>query len=528
MTLTEDEAPAGNGTNRSRRESGSDAPGRTPPCNLQAEESLLGAMLLSKGAIAAAVDICTAASFYKPAYGHIFHAVATIAQRGDAADPVTVSDELRRTGLLDAIGGPAVLTDLQGNTPAIGNAAQYARIVEEHALLRRLIGVGAEIAEIGYSVPEDIGAAVVRARDLVARATVESVPENLMFEDVAGVIDGDVDAIQPTMLYRSDGVALVYPGLLHWLMGEPGKGKTFAALYLVAEVLLAGGTVCYLDWEGNRRIVGARLKALGVSADAVRDRFLYLRPKPFTKASALALAAVCEARRVDLVVGDGVAKALARQGLNEDKAPDVLGWLELLVTPLCEAGAAVFLLDHVVKDRESRAQWARGSGAKIGEVSGAAWMLKPGRAFSRVQPGSFSFVQAKDREGFNGADGDTVAVFHVQPHNHGETLTMQVEPPALSTGSDGQFEATIYMERVSRALEGTAAPVASMGAIRSLVNGTNKWKDSALHTLIAQGYVAKERDGYVSVKPYRQPDTSGDPGPAEPPPDDYPEQEELY
>src|SRR3954451_16198230 len=114
---------------------------RVPPHNLQDEESLLGAMLLSTDTIAAATETCGADAFYKPAYGHVYEAIQTLYSRGEPADPVTVADELRRADLLDAIGGPALLAHLQGNAPAIGNAAHYVRIVEEHALLRRLIGV---------------------------------------------------------------------------------------------------------------------------------------------------------------------------------------------------------------------------------------------------------------------------------------------------------------------------------------------------------------------------------------------------
>src|SRR5437879_2406940 len=107
------------------------APGRVPPHNLQAEESLLGAMLLHRDAIAAAVETCGADDFYKPAHGHVFDAITSLYAQGEPADPITVADELSRAGLLDAIGGPAVLITLQANTPAISNAAHYARIVEE-------------------------------------------------------------------------------------------------------------------------------------------------------------------------------------------------------------------------------------------------------------------------------------------------------------------------------------------------------------------------------------------------------------
>src|SRR5215469_11135464 len=141
--------------------------GRVPPHDLDAEQSLLGAMLLARDAIAAAVETCSADDFYKPAHGHIFDGVTTLYSRGEPADPVTVADELSRAGLLEAVGGLPALISLQADTPATTNAARYARIVEEHALLRRLIAVAGEIAEMGYSVPEDVTAVVDRAETLV-------------------------------------------------------------------------------------------------------------------------------------------------------------------------------------------------------------------------------------------------------------------------------------------------------------------------------------------------------------------------
>ena len=124
-------------------------------------------MLLSRDAIAAGVERCTAEDFYKPAHAHIYEAVVSLYAKGQPADPVTVADELRRTGLLEAVGDPSLLISLQLNTPSTGNASHYARIVEEHALLRRLVSVAGEIAELGYSVPEDVTAVVDRAEAMV-------------------------------------------------------------------------------------------------------------------------------------------------------------------------------------------------------------------------------------------------------------------------------------------------------------------------------------------------------------------------
>ena len=143
------------------------AAGRVAPHNLQAEESLLGAMLLSRDAIASAVEVCSADDFYRPIHGHVFDAICSLYGRGEGVDPVTVADELQRAGVLDDVGGLPALLSLQVNTPATSNAGRYAKIVEEHALLRRLIGVAGDIAELGYDMPEDVAATIDRAESLV-------------------------------------------------------------------------------------------------------------------------------------------------------------------------------------------------------------------------------------------------------------------------------------------------------------------------------------------------------------------------
>ena len=116
------------------------------PYDLDAEESLLGAMLLSRNAIVAASDSCTAEDFYKPAHGHIFSAILSLYARAEPADPVTVADELRRSGLLDAVGDASVLISLQVNTPSTANALHYAQIVQERGHARRVQFAGLGLA----------------------------------------------------------------------------------------------------------------------------------------------------------------------------------------------------------------------------------------------------------------------------------------------------------------------------------------------------------------------------------------------
>src|SRR5687768_3641125 len=129
---------------------------RVPPHSIEAEESLLGAMLLSEQAISAVTNVVTAEDFYRPAHRHVFDAIQALYGAGQGVVSVTVADELGQAGVLDAVGGSAKLISLQARTPAITNALHYAHIVEEKALLRRLITTANDVAELGYSPMDDI------------------------------------------------------------------------------------------------------------------------------------------------------------------------------------------------------------------------------------------------------------------------------------------------------------------------------------------------------------------------------------
>jgi replicative DNA helicase len=208
---------------------------------VEAEESLLGAMLLSKDAIAAAIETVRAHDFYKPAHSHLYEAIVSLYGQGEPVDPVTVSEELRRAGLLDALGGKSTLLRIQASTPAVANAARYARIVEEHALLRRLIGVAGEIAEMGYDMPEDVGVILDQAETLVFEVADRRVAGTLVglhevlaksmerFEalyggtsTVVGVPTGYVDL--------DDALLGLQPSNLVVVAARPGQGKTSFAL----------------------------------------------------------------------------------------------------------------------------------------------------------------------------------------------------------------------------------------------------------------------------------------------------------
>jgi replicative DNA helicase len=143
------------------------ADGRVPPHNLEAEESVLGACLISREAIANVLEIISAPDFYKPAHAEIFTAVLELYGRGEPVDAVTLGDELRRRDTLESFGGKPYLHTLVSGVPTPGSAAHYARIVSEHALLRRLIEASQQITELAFGIPEDVEDAVDQSENLI-------------------------------------------------------------------------------------------------------------------------------------------------------------------------------------------------------------------------------------------------------------------------------------------------------------------------------------------------------------------------
>jgi replicative DNA helicase len=276
-----------------RRATGS----RVPPHNLEAEESVLGAMLLSRDAIAAALERLRAEDFYKPAHGLVFSAVASLYARGEPADPVTVTEELRRQGLLEAVGDPALLVRLQVSTPSTANAGHYARIVEEHALLRRLVAVAGEIAELGYSVPEDVSEAVDRAESLVFEVAQRRVVDTL--SPLRDLLAASLDHLE--QLYEREqtvtGVPTGYVDLDERLAGlqpsnlvvvgaRPSMGKTSFALGIVRHAALATRKpVLLFSLEMSHLELTQRLLCAEARVDASRMRTGRLHDSDWPKIS---------------------------------------------------------------------------------------------------------------------------------------------------------------------------------------------------------------------------------------------------
>ncbi len=238
-------------------------------------------MMLSRDAIMAAVEAHVEPhDFYKPAHGHIFEAGFDLHARGEPVDPITVAEELRRRQLLDAIGGRSALLRIQTATPASANAAYYAQIVSELSLLRRLIAVAGDIAEMGYNGDEEVTVTLDRAEAMVFEVAEHKVSDSLtqLYPSLEATMDQleqlyDRDSHLtgvPTGFRDLDEILLgLQPSNLIVLAARPGQGKTSMALGAALHVALeARKPVMFFSMEMGHLELTKRLLASEARIDS--------------------------------------------------------------------------------------------------------------------------------------------------------------------------------------------------------------------------------------------------------------------
>lgn len=217
---------------------------KTPPQDVAAEQCVLGGMLLSKDAIADVVEILKTNDFYRPVHATIFDTILEIYGRGEPADAITVAAALADSGDLARIGGAPYLHTLIASVPTAANAAYYARIVSERAVLRRLVEAGTRIVQLGYGTGGGGGSRDVDDIVDLAQQAVYDVTERRVSEDFAVL----ADMLQPTLdeieaVGAQGGVMTGVPtgftdldrllnglhaGQLIIVAGRPGLGKALA------------------------------------------------------------------------------------------------------------------------------------------------------------------------------------------------------------------------------------------------------------------------------------------------------------
>jgi replicative DNA helicase len=213
---------------------------RTPPQDLQAEQSVLGGMLLSKDAIADVVEVIRSNDFYRPAHELIFEAILDLYSHGEPADAITVAAELTRRGDIARAGGAPYLHTLISAVPTAANAGYYAKIVLDHAIMRRLVEAGTKVVQLGYDTVGEVDDAVDQAQAEIYAVTERRASEDyIILNDILPEALDEIEAISKGT--AAEGVMTgfrdldelthgLHPGNMIIVAARPAVGKSTLGL----------------------------------------------------------------------------------------------------------------------------------------------------------------------------------------------------------------------------------------------------------------------------------------------------------
>lgn len=306
------------------------------------------------------------------------------------------------------------------------------------------------------------------------------------FVDLREFIENGCEPELPTVANVGIRTGMLYAGRINEIHGEPGTGKSNVAIALSNAVMKSGGTVLYIDPEDVPAGFARRSLQLGADPDQLINQCHYLNdssPHEIILAQRWAML-----RKPTLVVIDGMAECMAAAGFSEDKADEVLRFIQDEVRPFAEkAGAAVLISDHVTKSWEDRGLWSRGSGAKMGRYDGVSYALSLIEAYSPGQAGAVLLTVAKDRNGGVGVKGKAVAEVHFTPTADNRTLvTFELPEPQTSSLKPHKTMAKI-MELMEECKQATKADLRKLGKSQTV--------DSAIKLLEDEGKIMRSKDG---------------------------------
>ena len=340
--------------------------------------------------------------------------------------------------------------------------------------------------------------------------------------DMGAALEGAVP--MPEVFTRSDGRASFYRGLVNAVIGESESGKSLLVQAACADVLKAGERVVWLDFEDNAIGVGHRLMALGVDRESIVARFHYQRPEGnFAAAEREALLEALELIGPTLVAVDGLTALMASQGLEVNSNTDAARVFAEVMNPLTDCGAAVVLIHHTTKSKESRGSYGLGGVMLKGLVRGSQLQVEMDakRRHAPGRPGRSFLVIQKDGPGglepFT-ASGRRWGTFVTTSERTGETDAFGHDTFRTEYRLEYPFEnlahgPTACMEKVSIFLEGEGEPVAK-ATVEKATECDPFGRDTrrkALDALEAAGFITRDDTakgkaaGYVVVKAYREP-----------------------
>lgn len=268
-----------------------------PPQNLEAEESVLGAMLMSATAVSTSAEILVPADFYRSSHGTIFRAMLELDRAGEPVDAIVLSDFLEERGELERIGGQAKVQELAALVPAASNVEHYARIVKDMAILRKIVEAGLHIVQLGHDRPGEVGELVDRAEQMLFEISQRRVSSD--FSDIRDLLaanfalvtrlqeTGETVVGAPSGFPELDKMTTgFHPGNLIIVAARPAMGKSAFALSIAAHLGLQDTPVALFTLEMSEHEVTQRLVSSEGKIDSQRIRTGQLTPDDWEKFTA--------------------------------------------------------------------------------------------------------------------------------------------------------------------------------------------------------------------------------------------------
>ena len=365
---------------------------KLPPQNIEAEQSILGSVLLENHAINAAQEIINPNDFYNEAHRRIFSVIAELADKNEPVDLITLSNALKDRKLLDSVGGTAYLASLVDNVPSAANISNYAKIVKEKAILRGLIGSATEIINSCYETGSDVDQVLDKAEHRIFEISENKIRTS--FYPIKNIVRESFKAIEdlftrkelitgvPTGFHKIDDMT---SGLqnsdLIIIAGRPSMGKTAFALNIAQHAALETQTpVAIFSLEMSKEQLAFRMLSSEAKVDSGRIRKGYLGetdwPKLTTAAGRLSEASLyiddtpaitvlemkAKSRRLKAESGLGLIivdyiqlmRASTYQNSREQEISEISRSLKALAKELKVPVIALSQLNRKVEDRPNR------------------------------------------------------------------------------------------------------------------------------------------------------------------------------
>lgn len=249
-----------------------------------------------------------------------------------------------------------------------------------------------------YEGEDPLGAAAY-SNDL---ATLESPTPSWLPVDLTAHLNGTHKALEPSIMQRTDGAYLLYPGKVHSFQGESESGKSMVAQAETARQLVLGKKCLYVDFESDAATVVDRMLKLGATVQQVADGLHYMNPEiePHQTIDELGAWGQLLGNQYTLAIIDGVTEAFAVWGVKSIDNDEVTRWgRDVPRTIANHTGAAVVVIDHVTKSAEGRGRFAIGAQAKMSYLTGASYTVEVISPLGVGMEGKLSLRVGKDRPG---------------------------------------------------------------------------------------------------------------------------------